>query len=198
MPQNSPCTIGARPESGEIHVTLPPGVSLLVMTPAQTKDFIACLQRNLKKLPRKRTVKAAAPTDVWEVFDYWRTVMNRPKARLTPERERKIRARLKLTARLNEGLVSEYSVADIKRAIDGCKASPHHQGQNQNSTKYDDIELICRTGSKLEQFIELAPKAKAAPLIQHPPECECLGSGLIVVPGKGARRCTSPNLPKGE
>lgn len=160
---------------------------MLTMTPAQTKDFIACLQRNLKKLPRKRSAPVISIGDVQAVWDHWKTTMSRPRAMLTAERKHKIEARLK-----------DYSVDDIKRAIDGCKASPHHQGQNEHGTKYTDIELICRTGSKLEQFMELCPKAKASPPVQHPPECVCGGAGLIVVQGRGAKRCTAPNLPKGE
>lgn len=72
--------------------------------------------------------------------------MDHPQAKLGDKRRKVIASRLK------EG----YSVDELKRAIDGCKASPWHQGQNGNKRKYDDIELICRNASKVDQFIGLA------------------------------------------
>lgn len=83
---------------------------------------------------------------ICQVFDYWKQVMNHPQAKLTKDRENKIRMRL------NEG----YSVEQIKQAVDGCKLSPHHMGENDRNTVYDDIELICRSGSKLEGFMNKA------------------------------------------
>ena len=82
-------------------------------------------------------------SEVQETFHYWRKVMGHPKAKLTADRRQKVRARLK------EG----YSLEDIRKAVDGCKASPHHMGQNDTGTIYDDLTLICRTGSKLEFFM---------------------------------------------
>lgn len=80
---------------------------------------------------------------VYAVYEHWLSVMQKPRSMLTKQR------RDKILARLHEGL----SVEDLKRAIDGCKASPFHQGENDRQTVYDDIELICRNGSKVEQFI---------------------------------------------
>jgi len=74
--------------------------------------------------------------------------MGHSKAKLTKDRTDKIRERLK------EG----YTVEDIKKAIDGCRASPHNMGDNERKTVYDDIELICRKGSKLEYFIHNAER----------------------------------------
>ena len=90
----------------------------------------------LRVMPRK-TFK----TEIAEIFAYWQDVMNHPKARLSADRSRCI------AARLREG----YTVADIKLAIDGYKVSPFHQGDNPEGKMYDDLTLICRSGSKLEQ-----------------------------------------------
>jgi len=80
---------------------------------------------------------------VQEVFSYWCQVMGKNSlTKLTKDRKAKIEARLK------EG----YNVDHIKQAIDGCASSPHHMGQNDAGTVYDDLTLICRTGSKLEWF----------------------------------------------
>jgi uncharacterized phage protein (TIGR02220 family) len=89
---------------------------------------------------------APAVLPVRHVFDYWRNRTQHKQAKLGDKRRRAIAARLK------EG----YTVDDLKQAIDGCMASPWHQGQNGNRRKYDDIELICRDASKVDQFIGLA------------------------------------------
>lgn len=88
----------------------------------------------------------AQPLPVTVVFDYWRKATGHAKARLDDKRRKVIAARIK----------DGYRVEDLKRAVDGCLASPWHQGQNGNKRKYDDIELICRNASKVDQFIALA------------------------------------------
>lgn len=88
------------------------------------------------------------------VFDYWRQVMGHPRAKLDDKRKRKIRARLK----------DGYTIEDLKAAIDGCKRSPHHMGQNDRGTVYDDIELICRDAPHVDRFINLAHNPDMAQL----------------------------------
>ena len=87
------------------------------------------------------------PDDCREVFDYWVQVMgkNPNQVKYSPERTNKIKQRLK-----------GFTVEQIKQGINGCKLSPHHMGDNASKTKYNDIELICRTAAKLEGFIEQA------------------------------------------
>ena len=86
----------------------------------------------------------AAIATTHRIFEYWQSVMNHPTAKLTPKRSRKVRDRL----------AQGYTEADIRAAIDGCKASAFHQGLTENSDGrvYDDLELICRDGEHLEQF----------------------------------------------
>lgn len=84
-----------------------------------------------------------ATKPVTAVFDYWRAVMNHPQAILDNKRSRAIAARIK------EG----YSVDKLKLAIDGCKKSAWHQGQNDRHQVYDDIELICRDAKRVEAFV---------------------------------------------
>jgi uncharacterized phage protein (TIGR02220 family) len=83
-----------------------------------------------------------------EVFEYWSQIMNHSKAIMDSKRRRVIDARLK------EG----YSVEQLKQAIDGCKASSFHQGQNDRQQIYDDIELICRSASNVDKFIQISEK----------------------------------------
>jgi hypothetical protein len=87
------------------------------------------------------------------VFAYWKVECGHPKALLTSDRMRKV------AARLREG----YSEADICRAIDGAAK---HAYVNDEGIRFDDLELICRSGSKLEGFIQRAGatgSAAAAP-----------------------------------
>nr|WP_319396116.1 hypothetical protein [uncultured Desulfobacter sp.] len=87
-----------------------------------------------------------------QIFEFWKKELNHPRAKLDQKRKQKIHARLK----------DGYSLDDIKTAISGCKASPYHQGENTTGAIYDDIELICRDGKHIDQFIKLAqtPNAK--------------------------------------
>jgi hypothetical protein len=80
-----------------------------------------------------------------EVFGYWQRTLSKSKAKFTPERRAKVRARLR------EG----YTVEQIKRAIDGVASSPFHRGENTHHREYTDLTLICQTGSKLEGFLDL-------------------------------------------
>ena len=80
------------------------------------------------------------------VFAYWQEVMHHPKAKLDRKRRQKIRDRL----------ADGYSTDDLMQAIDGCKRSPHHMGDNDRATVYDDIELICRDAPHVDKFIKLS------------------------------------------
>lgn len=100
-------------------------------------------QREPAKEPAKKDMSRALAGQVREVFAYWQYRLDHQQSKLTPEREKKIQARLK----------EDYTVEDIKRGIDGCASSPWHMGQNDRDTVYDDIELICRDGKRLESFM---------------------------------------------
>jgi len=138
-----------------------------------------------------------------EIFAYWQTTLGHPRARLTADRKAAVRRRLA------EG----YSIDEIKRAIDGCKASPFHQGENDAGAVYDDLTLICRSGSKLEQFIGYASRRPVrrpdpgrtpdGPKTAYQPPCRtCGGLGVIdshpnnpgLVPDRKYSPC--PDCPK--
>lgn len=101
----------------------------------------------------KDNKKHTSPKDderVVKVFEYWKQVMNKTdQTMLSPKRKKAIFARIK------EG----YKFEDFRLAIDSCFQSAFHMGQNDNQTLYNDIELICRTGEKLEQFRDSVGKA---------------------------------------
>ena len=71
--------------------------------------------------------------------------MNKPRAIFDDKRRRAIMARLK------EGFTEE----ELRRAILGCSKSRFHMGENDGGKVYNDITLICRNASKVEQFIEI-------------------------------------------
>tara|TARA_R110000823_G_C15918541_1_gene498449 strand:+ start:274 stop:1014 length:741 start_codon:yes stop_codon:yes gene_type:complete len=81
----------------------------------------------------------------FDLFKYWCDVMGKSisTSKLTPKREKAIKARLK------EG----YTIEQIKSAIDGCRNDPFSMGQNDRQKPFNDIELICRTGEKVESFL---------------------------------------------
>ncbi|GAG21175.1 unnamed protein product, partial [marine sediment metagenome] len=81
------------------------------------------------------------------VFEHWKRVMGHPTAKFTRER------RAKVKARLAEG----YTLQQLTAAVDGCRASAHHMGRNDSGTVYDDLELICRNGGKVEGFLSARP-----------------------------------------
>ena len=108
--------------------------------PITSKDIKDLSQTSLAVVEKK-----VNSDSVDEVFKYWKSVMGKTEqTQLTPKRLKNIKARLK----------DNYNIEMIKQAIDGCKISPHHQGQNNQNKKYDDIELICRTGENIENFAE--------------------------------------------
>lgn len=85
-----------------------------------------------------------------DLFDYWRTTCAHPQAK-PGNRIATVKARLK------DGYTSEQ----IRKAIDGAAAAP-----NVNSTTgkpWDDLELICRNASKLEDFMGRAGSSNGRP-----------------------------------
>lgn len=83
------------------------------------------------------------------IFEHWKAMHGHERAQFDDKR-------LKLVFK---ALDSGYSEADLCQAITGYLNSPHHMGENDNSTKYDSIELMLR-GSK---FIDQGLKFYAEP-----------------------------------
>ena len=100
-----------------------------------------------------RQVEQAQPVsvsqNVLDVFAYWQTKLNHPKAKLDNKRKRKIESALKL-----------HSTGDLKRAIEGCSKSKFHLGENDSGTKYDGIDLIFRDAEHIEKFMALSQQSQ--------------------------------------
>jgi hypothetical protein len=85
-----------------------------------------------------------------ELFDYWQQRCGHSQAKATRGRLAKVRARLR------EG----YTVEQIHRAIDGAAIGAF---VNDAGKRFDDLELICRSGEKLESFIDRATGSNGRP-----------------------------------
>lgn len=90
--------------------------------------------------------------DVARVFSHWQTVHGKQRSKLDPKRQRLIRNALKT-----------YSADDLCRSIDGYKASPFHQGKNENGTVYDDLSVMIRDSKQVERGWSFVAK-RAAPI----------------------------------
>ena len=81
------------------------------------------------------------------VFEYWIEHHTSGKGRrpvLSADREKKIRA-----------AIASHGVDTTLRAIDGCRLSGWHMGDNPSGQKYNDISLILRNAGKIESFAAL-------------------------------------------
>lgn len=78
--------------------------------------------------------------DARDLFEYWQRACGHPQAKATRDRIAKVHARLR------EG----YTPEQIREAIDGAARGAF---VNDAGKRFDDLELICRSGSKLESFI---------------------------------------------
>lgn len=106
------------------------------------------------------------------VFEHWQKVFSHPKAVLDDKRRRLIDARLK-----------QFTVDDLKAAIDGYKLSPFHQGQNDDGKVFDSVELIMRDAHHVEEgqrFLRAPPRP--------PPKIEVLSPVERVLRANGVNR----------
>ena len=93
--------------------------------------------------------------DVEEVFQYWQQVMGHTKSKFDKKR----------SDRITKALL-DYSLNDLKQAIDGCKGSQFHMGNNPTKTIHDGIGVIFRDSEQIEKFIALSSKSKQKPAMR--------------------------------
>lgn len=82
---------------------------------------------------------------VQRVFEHWRTEYRHPKASLDPKRRRAIQRALEA-----------YDEPTLCQSISGYKLSPHHMGQNDQRTVYDDISLFLRDAEHIDRGLAFA------------------------------------------
>jgi hypothetical protein len=110
----------------------------------------------------KKPAKAGKEVEpeVLEVWAHYVRVMKAERQELNTVRVRVIRNALKVR-----------SVAECKRAIDGLRVSPHHNGENDQRQKYLDIRYALKGNSargesddeRIDKMGELAPSHGLAP-----------------------------------
>ncbi len=105
------------------------------------------------------TQPVSASQDVIELFNYWKETLNHPKAKLDKKRKAKIEQALK-----------DYPIDTLKAAVDGCKRSNFHMGQNPLGAIHDGIDLIFRDAEHVERFSSMSspalPKKAALALVE--------------------------------
>lgn len=99
--------------------------------------------KGMEVLVAQQAARPAKAEAARAVFAHWQRVMGHSRAVLDTKRQRLIEARLK----------DGYTVEDLCNAVTGCSLSPYHMGQNEQGTRYDGIDLICRDGGKVDKFL---------------------------------------------
>ena len=95
------------------------------------------------KKKKEKKKDPGLPPEVSEVWDYWQAKRSRVVGMSGPDMK-KTNARLgAISGRLKDG----YTVGQLKEAVDGCLGSDRNVKGG-----YIDIELICRSQSKVEQY----------------------------------------------
>ncbi len=92
------------------------------------------------------------------VFDHWKTTWGKPKAKLDDKRRNLI-----------EKAIEAYSVEDLCDSISGYRNSPHHTGQNERQTVYDEISLFLRDASHIDAGLRFhsKPQGLTSSLANH-------------------------------
>jgi 5-methylcytosine-specific restriction endonuclease McrA len=93
------------------------------------------------------------PSLVEQGFAFWQEQTGKHKARLDAKRRRKL-----------ELAFQHYPPEDIFDALRGWRNSPHHCGQNDRGTVYNDLELLLRDAKHIEGFRDLARDGPTVPL----------------------------------
>lgn len=109
--------------------------------------------------------------EVAVVFTHWQVTHGHQDAKLTPKRKR----------RIIDGLKA-YSVEQLCNAIDGYKHSSFHMGANESGKVFDDVELMLRSGEKIEaglQYFRHPPRPPPKPIELSPIERVRLANGVV-------------------
>ena len=81
-----------------------------------------------------------------------------------PKAMRSVKKNSGIYKKIEGRLIEGYSVEEICKAIDGQHSSPFHLGENKTRTEYLQLELVVRSGQKVDMFIEIFDRPKTSPL----------------------------------
>lgn len=110
-----------------------------------TCERCAQLEEEIRRLRAAATIPPPSieMEQIRAVFLEWVEACKHPKAKLTADRRSKVKARLK------EGYTSEDLILAVRGAARGAYV-------DTRGHRWDDLSLICRSGSNVERFIALA------------------------------------------
>lgn len=106
--------------------------------------------RRLENEKAKERMEYLRRAEVEQVFNKWRLLCKHPRSKLTNERFDAVQKLLD----------QEYTVDEIGKAITYIAAFPfmisgERRQRGKPSQQWDDLELICRNGGKMEKFATL-------------------------------------------
>lgn len=96
------------------------------------------------------------PQAVGQVFEAWLVSTGRTNQTLLDAKRR----------RLIDKALKDYPLDDVLDAVRGWHFSPHHRGENESRTVYNDLGLLLRDASHIEMFRDYkrqAPATNGAP-----------------------------------
>jgi hypothetical protein len=77
-----------------------------------------------------------------------------------PKSMRSVKKNSGIYKKIEGRLIEGYSVEELCNAIDGQHQSPFHLGDNKTQTEYLQLELVVRSGEKVDQFLAIFDKPK--------------------------------------
>lgn len=103
------------------------------------------IHKNYKKeIYKEKEIIDPVMKNVIEIFDYWKLIMNHPNTKLDHTRIIYIKRNL-----------IDYTVEQLKVAIDGCKLSEWHMGKNNNGQMFNAIKDIFKNNDTIDKFIDI-------------------------------------------
>lgn len=97
-------------------------------------------------------VSPAVTDPIETVFGAWCRSTNKRGAVLDQKRRKFIKAALGM-----------FPIEDVVDAVDGWRHSPHHRGENERNTVYNEIPLLLRDAGQIEKFRDLTRGVIARP-----------------------------------
>jgi len=92
-----------------------------------------------------RKAAKVSPLAIEDVFNHWKTVMNKRSTVVLDE-----------VRRQNIGAaIHDYGIEMCKQAIEGCSMTDFYMGRNKQNKRYDSIELILRDSAHVEKFVDV-------------------------------------------
>jgi hypothetical protein len=102
-------------------------------------------QRRTPHTPQGGVAQERDLGSVGRVFAHWKSEYSHPRAVLDTKRRKVI-----------EQALTSYDETTLCAAIAGYKHSPHHMGQNERQTVYDDIGLFLRDATHIDAGLQFA------------------------------------------